>query len=121
MMSDISIDEFLRKRYNRDRYNCAHFVCEVWAKLCGADISKLLESLLLPAKDRHASFSLRRVFTRLDKPVSPCIALMQRRGSEPHVGVFLRGRILHIHEMGVEFMPVDVASRGFDSVRFYTC
>lgn len=115
----MSIDAFYKKRYNRQLYNCAHFACEVWQHLTGESIAHKLAGLLEPPKDRRVTFDLRRQFKRLEAPESPCLALMQRRGSAPHVGIFVRGRILHIHELGVEFQPIDVASRGFEKIGFY--
>lgn len=115
----MSIDEFFHKCYNRQSYNCAHFVCDVWKRVTGASIDHTLEGFLHPPSARRADPALRRAFVRLGQPVSPCIVLMQRAKSAPHVGVYLNGRVLHIHEHGVEFQPVDVASRGFDRVRFY--
>lgn len=115
----MSIDEFFHKCYNRQSYNCAHFVCDVWMRVTGVSIDRTLEGFLHPPSARRADPALRRAFVRLGQPVSPCIVLMQRAKSAPHVGVYLNGRVLHIHEHGVEFQPVDVASRGFDRVRFY--
>ena len=119
MQTKTSIDVFFHRKYDRNSYNCAHFVCEVWQSLTGESIAHKLAGLLEAPKDRRASFDLRRQFKRLERPESPCLALMQRRGSAPHVGLFLRGRVLHIHEMGVEFQPIDVASRGFEKIGFY--
>jgi len=115
----VSIDAFFHRKYNRETYNCAHFVSDVWENLTGEGISHKLGGLLRPPKTRQASFALRREFKRLEAPESPCIVLMQRHGSAPHVGIFVRGRVLHIHEMGVEFQPIDVASRGFEKIGFY--
>jgi hypothetical protein len=57
----------------------------------------------------------------LKAPVDPCVVLMQRQ-AETHVGVYLRGRVLHIYERGgVQFQPLCVATLGFPKVRFFTC
>lgn len=115
----MTIDAFFHKRYNRQSYNCAHFVCDVWAHETGQRIDDSLECFLRPPKERRVDPGLRNIFEKLQKPVTPCIVLMQRRKSPPHVGIYLRGRVLHIHELGVEFQPVDVVSRGFDKIGFY--
>lgn len=115
----MTIDEFFNRKFNRETYNCAHFASEVWQHLTGESIAHKLTGLLEPPKYRHVRFDLRRQFVRLQAPESPCLALMTRRGSPPHVGIYLRGRILHIHELGVEFQPTDVASRGFERIGFY--
>jgi len=114
-----SIDKFFHKKYNINTYNCAHFVCEVWEYLTGEPIAHKLTGILRPQKEREVGLQLRRQFKRITAPETPCLALMQRRGSAPHVGIFLRGRIFHIKELGVEFQPVEVASFGFDKIGFY--
>lgn len=119
LVIQMSIDEFFKRKYDRRNYNCAHFVCEVWKATTGEDLAHKLRGFLQAPEDRRAVLSDLRSFERLQAPESPCLALMQRRGSAPHVGMFLRGRVLHIHEMGVEFQPIDVASRGFEKIGFY--
>lgn len=115
----MSIDEFFHRRYNRETYNCAHFAAEVWEKLTGESIAYKLRGILVPVKDKVISFELRHAFRRLQVPQSPCLVLLQRRKVSPHVGVFIRGRVLHLHEQGVEFQPLEVVSIGFQNTRFY--
>lgn len=117
----MNLDSLFFKKYNKDHYNCAHFVRDAWLIETGVDITKELEGFLMPARERNVKSSLRRVFKRLKEPVSPCIVLMQRPRSVPHVGIYLRGKVLHLHEKGAERMTVDIATRGFNKVGFYTC
>lgn len=117
----MSLDSFLYKRYNRETYNCAHFACDVWKALTGQNIETELAGFLRPPKDRRVDPALRRHFRKLAQPESPCLVLMQRRKSVPHAGVYVRGKIIHIHELGVEYLPVEVATRGFDKLGFYAC
>lgn len=117
----MSIDRFLGRKYNKQAYNCAHLVAEVWQAETGIDIAHKLAGFLRPPRERSVAFELRRAFRRLEAPQSPCIVLMTRPHSVPHVGIYLRGKVLHIHEVGVEYQPIDVATRGFNTVRFYTC
>lgn len=115
------IDEFFFKKYNRNTYNCAHLVSDVWLKLTGQDISERLRGFLKPVRLRSVGMDLRHEFVRLKCPQSPCIVLMNRPGAVAHVGVYYRGKVLHIHASGTEYVPLDVASRGFTTVRFYSC
>lgn len=115
------LDSFFTRRYNRTTYNCAHFVCEVWKELTGQDLEQELTGFLRPPKERYTDPALRRKFKRLEQPQSPCIVIMQRRGSVPHTGVYVRGKVIHIHENGVEFLPLKIASRGFEKLGFYIC
>lgn len=115
----MSLDSFFERQYNRDTYNCAHFAVEVWRSLTGQDIEQELTGFLRPVRDRRTDPGLRRTFQKLACPESPCLVLMQRTKSTPHAGVFLRGRIIHIHERGVECLPPEVATRGFDRIGYY--
>lgn len=115
----MSIDSFFRKRYNSSTYNCAHFACDVWKHETGSDICEALKGFLLPRKERYVKSSIRKSFIKLDKPESPSLVLMQRNGAAPHIGVYLRGRVLHIQKDGVQFQPLDVACIGFNKVSYY--
>jgi len=114
----VSIDEFFHREYSK-KYHCAHFACEVWQSLTGEDISNKFGGILAPVGEQVAEYNLRRVFTRLKKPESPCIVLMQRKGTTPHVGIYIRGRVLHITKAGVQYQPLDIASIEFNRVGFY--
>lgn len=117
----MSIDQFYNRVYDRQTYNCAHFVTEVWAYITGCDITHIFKGFLLPPKDQYVGPELRRQFTKLDEPKSPCIVLMRRPKTVSHVGLYYRGKVLQIHERGVEYMPIDIATRGFKKVGFYVC
>lgn len=113
------MDGFFHKRYDAKQYNCAHFVADVWQKFTGDDISEALAGFLLPVKSRFVRASIRRQFVKLDAPKSPCIVLMQRPKTAPHVGLWVNGKVFHLKETGPEFQPLDVATFGFKSHRFY--
>jgi len=102
-------------------YNCAHFACEVWAAETGQDITATLRGVLFPPRERCLRLRDVREVTVLDKPVSPCLVLMRNQWST-HVGVWLRGKVLHLLEDGgVQYMPLKVATIGFPKVRFFRC
>lgn len=104
----ISIDGFLGRVYEPG-YKCLHFASDVWHYLTGVDIrSRLLGGHIAS-------------FRREERPVDPCIVLMQSRGVIPHVGVYYRGRVLHLTELGVQYQPVEIATLGFKTIRFYSC
>ena len=117
----MSIDKFLDRQYNANTYNCAHFVCEVWAHLTSKSIEEFMYGFLLPVKDRFAEPSIRRNFKRLQKPVHLCIVLMRRPKTTPHVGIYYKNKVLQIERGGVSLLPLDVATLGFTKVSFYKC
>lgn len=117
----MSVDSLFYHRYDRNTYNCAHFLVDAWKCIVGDDISDKITGFLLPAKERHGGAYLRKHFYPLGKPQSPCIVLMHKTRQAPHVGMFIRGKVIHIQESGVQYMPLDIATFGFDKVRFYAC
>lgn len=117
----MSIDKFFSRSYNVNTYNCAHFVTEVWEHLTGKDISHIMYGFLRPEKERFAKNELRHSFEALKEPSSPCIVLMRRRKFPPHVGVFYNNKVFQITRNGVEYLPLEVARRGYDKIRFYSC
>lgn len=117
----MTFDDYFARRFNRQTYNCLHFARDVWLDVTGVDLTGRLDGLLGAVAGRRVSRDHPAGFVRLARPSSPCLALFQRPRSTPHVGIYLRGRVLHIHERGVEYQPIDVAMRGFATVRYYTC
>jgi hypothetical protein len=105
-----SIDKFL-DRLPHPGYNCRDFVREVWLELYGEDIASRLESTSLGSGLAN--------FKRLALPVSPCFVFMCRARCGPHVGIYLNRRILHMHDSGTEFQPIEVARRYFTEIRYY--
>jgi hypothetical protein len=116
-----SIDCFFDRKFQRPEYTCMHFADEVWQHVTGEGLSDRLGALLGPPEARRFTKAQRTAFTRLERPVSPCVAIMQSGapGASPHVGIYLEGRILHITKEGVEFLFPEFAARGFKTVRYY--
>jgi len=116
-----TLDSLMGKVYDKNKYNCAHFTIDVWKVITGEDITEAFKGLLEPLKYNKATMSLREGFKRLKEPVNPCIVLMNRKGSTPHVGVWYNGKVLHLTESGAIYAPLDVAMLGFKQRRFYKC
>lgn len=115
----MSLDQFFDRRYNRNTYNCAHLVADVWEAETGECIRQALAGFLAPPADRRAAWSLARDFVPLTRPAAPCIVLMRRPRSPSHVGIYIRERVAHIREPGFAYQPLNVATLGFSIVRFY--
>lgn len=117
----ISLDGFFDRMYHERNYHCVHFTTEVWKALTGQDLQAAFEGLLGAPRERRVRRTQLEPFRRLDRPVSPCIALLRRGRCPPHMGVYKDRRIIHIGRCGVEFQPVDVVRAGFDEVEYYLC
>jgi hypothetical protein len=110
-----SLDRFLWAR-RTPTYNCLDFAHDVWLAETGQDLKALLGNDLAML---DGNISRVRAFSRVPEPVSPCLVLMRGRHGDPHVGVFLRGSVLHLLAKAPEYMDLSVATRGFTRVRFY--
>lgn len=117
----MSVDKYLDRRYNLKTYNCVHFACDVYENETGKNIHELFYGLLLARAERFADFRKLRKLTKHKEPVSPCIVLFQAPKTEPHVGIFIRDRVLHIQPDGVKFEELSVTSAFYSKVSFYTC
>lgn len=115
----MSIDQFLDRRYNRRFYHCGHLLCEAWEAETGEPLREALAGFLLAPEERRASWSLLRSLRPLTGPASPAIVLMRRPRSPCHVGMFIRGKVLHIRETGVAYQPLSLARLGFPLIGFY--
>ena len=114
----------LMGKVRRAGYNCAHYAGDVWEHETGQDIRHLLTGFLASRHNRHVSPGLRREFVRLEKPKSPCLVMFRRpsaKQAEPHCGVYVRGRVLHLdREMPFRQLLDDVVRQnGFTVVGFY--
>jgi hypothetical protein len=92
-----------------------HFTADIWLELTGIDIRVKVEYIL---NNKFKSEHLDNI-EKLNLPVTPCIALMKRLRSTPHMGVFINGSIIHLTEIGVECLPVNTAMRGFNHIRYF--
>lgn len=113
------VDDFLFARRRPD-YDCFDFANDVWEAETGEDLrgqlgADLRDFMALLATGRTGARRLRRI----PRPSSPSIVVMRGRVGDLHVGVYLRGRVLHLKDAGPEYMEVEVASRGFNRVAFY--
>jgi hypothetical protein len=88
-------------------YSCVDFLADAWEAETGTKL------------DVFVSLDLRRRFDRLSDPKSPCVVLLRRARLTPHVGLFVRGRVLHLSDSGPIRQLLPLAAIGYSSVRFY--
>lgn len=113
----MSIDEFYGRKYDHVSYNCYHFSCDVWLYLTNRDLAKSVDEGIYQTGITRKHF---RSFTELEKPVSPCLVIMQNPRQTPHMGVYYNGRILHFTEYGTEWQPPEIAGRMHRKLRYAT-
>lgn len=100
-------------------YNCAHYVAELWQDETGQDIRHVLGGFLARAGARCATPAPIHTTRRIHAPVSPCIVLFRRVKAVPHIGIYLRGRVVHLAGQRPIRQPLAVARLGYTSVRYY--
>lgn len=111
-----SVDRLLFARRSPE-YDCLDLACEAWQELTGEDIRARLGELLGRAGRKIGA--TRSSFTRLREVEDPCLVVFHSDRGDPHVGVYLRGRVLHLLGRSPEYMELDVAARGFTKIRYF--
>jgi hypothetical protein len=120
MMRPVVSDDYMGRRFDLKRYNCWSLVRDVWRDMTGLDLGDLtprragLGALQAAATDASAGSA----FERLQTPAPACIVLLEGRDM-PHVGVLLRGKLLHMTPAGVRHEYLAYVARDFASVEYY--
>lgn len=120
-MRQVFSDDYMGRRFNLKRYNCWHLARDVWRDMTGLDLGDLT-----PHSTGRAALSRAAVeaadgaqFVHLSEPRDPCIVLMMRRRRQPHVGVMMRRRVLHLTERGVLHQELSDLRGEFDQFEYY--
>jgi hypothetical protein len=114
-----SVDPYLARAYSLADMNCWHMVRDAWLELTGIDLGDRTPARITAATLNATFGSDVPAFERLDGAQSPCLVLMRSPGAVPHVGLFLRGRVLQMTAAGASYMPLAVATAGFREIGFY--
>lgn len=117
--ANFSVDPYLKLRYDQDDFNCYHFTDKVWFDLKGERIADRLKALYEKTGDLRRLIPGVKAFEKLDRPEEPSIVWLRYPGVV-HMGVYLRGRILHIsRKSGVLFQRPCFVTRGYAKVVYY--
>ena len=108
------MDKLFEKEYTDD-YNCAHFAVDAWRYETGEDIS----GLLIPAGDGVTI--TRELASKFERGIGePSIVLAKKKYRPPHVGLYIRGKVLHLPERGhPERINLDYFIWGFERIIWY--
>ncbi|MGQ0914693.1 hypothetical protein ACT40M_15390 [Acinetobacter baumannii] len=115
-----SIDCLLDRQYDPQHYHCVHFLLEAAQYLFNQDYSSsfigLTGSLHETLKtSRHTVVKNRRI----DHPIDGSIVLMTNQNQSSHVGLFYCGRVLHLTELGVHYLNIQVLKKFYKRIRYY--
>ena len=115
----IKVDDFL-DRVRGPNYRCFDFVREVWLCSFGEDIAVRLKGFLGAMSQRKFLLSDIKQCKRLKAAVDPCFILFQSDNSlVPHVGIWYRGKVLHLAAGAAEYQPFDVVAKRFTRVSYF--
>lgn len=116
-----SVDAFLDRTYIEGKYTCYDFVREVWKEITGVDIGDMARPTIGKEGMAGEWDYVAAKWQRLDALKEPCVVLFQRPRMIPHVGVYIRGKVLHLpKDSNARFEELSVASIGFKRLSYYT-
>lgn len=95
------------------------FARDVWAELTGEDLKMRFGAIMSREFNLRDTLKAFKKFKQLDEPVNPCLVYATQHGKDPHMGVYFNSSVLHLRPTGPEFLPVELAMRGFTNIRFY--
>ncbi|TPT62745.1 hypothetical protein [Acinetobacter baumannii] len=115
-----SIDCLLDRHYDPQHYHCVHFLLEAAEYLFNQDYSSsfigLTGSLHETLKTSRNTVIKNR---KLEKPIDGSIVLMTNQNQSSHVGLFYCGRVLHLTELGVHYLNIQVLKKFYKRIRYY--
>ncbi|MDP7899666.1 hypothetical protein QWI44_03005 [Acinetobacter pittii] len=115
-----SIDHLLNRHYDPENYHCVHYVIEAAKDIFGLDYS---ESFIGLTGSLHETLKTSRNTAvknrRIDHPIDGSIVLMTNHNQSSHVGIFYCGRVLHLTELGVHYLNIQVLKKFYKRIRYY--
>jgi hypothetical protein len=117
--NQISIEKYLDKKFDSSSYNCFNFVRDVWLELTGIDLGDQTPAEAGVEEYNRRALTVANTLTALDGPECPSIVLLQRARLEPHIGVYHKGKVLHLTKRGAYYMALDQVTPGYPKVSFY--
>ena len=121
----IVVDKYLGREFHWKRYNCWDFIRDVWKDHCGVDLGKRDPAdwtrTALAEAFRQQQFDVEgKLVTRIPEPEDPCLVMFVRPNVLSHVGIWVRGRVLHLQPRGnVILQPLSEVAIGFTEIRWY--
>jgi hypothetical protein len=113
-----SVEKYLFDTFNLHDRNCWHFACDVWADLTGKRLHASIEDFHLGALHGYALRQSEHL-KQIPAPKSPCLVLMQRQRIQPHVGVYVNGKLLHLKESGAAYVDLQHVTALYPTTSFY--
>jgi len=114
------IDKYLAWEFNANSQNCWTLARAFWKELTGVDIAHETRIASVPLSELDAEVRMvSQLLENVDELQDPCLVLMQRDRLTPHVGVYYRGRVLHLNRQGCAYQALDHVTACFPHVSYY--
>lgn len=116
----LNIDKYLDRQFNDRSYNCFDFVREVWRDTTGKDLGHQTPAVHSVDTYTIQALSVADTLKKHESPQDPSIVLMLRKRLEPHIGIYYRGRVLHLNRQGAHYADFGHVTAPYITVQFYT-
>lgn len=113
------VNRYLQKEFQYKTYNCFSFARDVWKELTGTDLGDQSSDISGSQQYTDRALKVANTLKSLEKPEDPCIVLFMRSRLEPHIGIYYRGKVLHLSRSGAFHMPLEHVAIGYTQVTFY--
>lgn len=113
------VDPYLQKTLQPTKYNCWHFVQEIWKDLTGIDLGDQTPENHSAESYKKTAVAFAATLEKVPHLQDPCIVLMLRERVQPHIGVYYNGRLLHLNARGAEYRPIDQVTASYTTVQYY--
>lgn len=108
------------KQYNVQNYHCVHFVIDAARQLLDQDYSKSFIGLTASLKNSIQTSKQTVIQNkRLKVPRQGCIVLMTSLTGNNHVGLFYGGKVLHLNELGTQYLSLNSMKCFYIRFRYY--
>lgn len=114
----MSLDSLMGKRYTAT-YTCLNFACDAWELETGQKLNDKVLSLLTAKSSRVVAREELNEFELLKEPVSPCVVILRKQLRPLHIGIYVRGKVIHLTDDGVRMQPLDHLKLCYDRLRYY--
>lgn len=116
----MNLAQLMARQYDENTYHCVHFVVDAWRVLLDEDISADFSGMLTPLESASVMPLWPDLFVEIDNPQKPCIVVLRKGDRTPHMGMWYKGKILHLREEGPHYANLARICLEYDTVRFYT-
>jgi hypothetical protein len=99
-------------------YNCWHFFRDAWMMATGEDVGNRVPDSIFAYREAFENGTSARN-SKIATPISPCIAYFPDKVGSPHIGMYWKGRILHLDSFGPHYEAVNKACARMGDVEYY--